>query len=393
MDKYSLAFSVSNLGPKRFQQILAKFENLKKAWSGTQAEYESLGIGRLTYKVFNEFRKEFNIDMYVSKLKKTNVSFVSYIDKLYPASLKNLENPPIGLFCKGNIKLLRHSGDPPAGGDSRIDPGQARMTVRIHSGRAEESRLNIAVVGTRKVTQYGKDVTELLVSSLVSNGVCIVSGLALGVDGIAHRETVSNNGHAIAVLACGVDCCLPSENYSLYSNILKNNGLVISEYPLSQSPNKGTFLARNRIIAALADGVLITEAAKGSGSLVTAKWGLKLNKKVFAVPGQITSRMSDGSLELLKKGAKLVSDAEDILEDFKDQKSKIKDKFKNQRFKNLNPEERKIVSLLKNEEMTIDEIAKHTKLPVPRVFASISNLELKGIIKNNGGSISIIFQN
>ena len=278
--------------------------------------------------------------------------------------MKKLENPPIGLFAKGNLKLLDSSSS-------------LRMT-------------KLAVVGTRKVTSYGREVTELLVSNLVANGECIISGLALGVDGIAHKTCVSNNGKTIAVLACGVDCCVPSENYNLYSNILKNNGLIISEYPLSQPPNKGTFLARNRIIAALSDGVLITEAAEDSGSLVTAEWGLKLSKKVFAVPGPITSRMSEGSLKLLHQGATLVSEVDDVLNEFTRSASSGQERIKKFKTLNLTKEERKIVSLLENEPLTIDEIAKKTKLPISKLFASISNLELKGVLKNNGGRIKVV---
>jgi DNA processing protein len=270
-----------------------------------------------------------------------------------------MENPPIGLFAKGNLKL--------------IDPSPSlRMT-------------NIGVVGTRKITQYGKDVTELIVRKLVQNNVCIVSGLALGVDGLAHRVTLQNNGAAIAVLACGVDCCTPAENYSLYKDILKQDGLIISEYPLGQPPNQGTFLARNRIIAALSDGVLITQAAQDSGSLVTADWGLRLEKKVFAVPGSINSQMSKGSLKLLKQGAHLVTEANDVLQEFKTKNLKLK--TAKHKFKNLTIEERKIISLLESEDMTVDELAKKLKIPVSKLFTSISNLEIKEVIKNSGGKI------
>lgn len=357
IDRYSLAFSVSNLGPKSFQKILNKFETAQNAWEGNKEEFAEIGIVLKTYKTFDEFRKSFDIEKYVLKLQKEHVEFISFLDKQYPKSLKKLENPPIGLFAKGNTSLFKET-------------------------------FSLGVVGTRKVTSYGREVTESLVSNLVLNGVCIVSGLALGVDGMAHRSAVSNSGKTIAVLACGVDCCLPSENYSLYRDILNNGGLIVSEYPLSQPPNKGTFLARNRNIAALSDGILITEAAEDSGSLVTAEWGLKLSKNVFAVPGPITSRMSDGSLKLLHQGATLVRGVEDILEKFSISNSQFSNKSKIKSL-NLSKEEKKIVLLLQNEEMTIDEITKKTKLSISKLFVSISNLELKGIVKNNGGKIKL----
>lgn len=359
MDKYALGFSLSNFGPKSFQKVLKSFENLEKAWNGNKEDYEKIGIIGKTFEKFDEFRKSFDVEKYLEKLEKEKVELVSFLDKKYPPSLKKLDNSPIGLFVKGNVSLL-------------------------------SEKFRIGVVGTRKVTNYGRDVTEILVSNLVKSGAVIVSGLALGVDGIAHKVSLDNKGLTIAVLGCGVDCCFPSENKDLYNKILENNGLIVSEYPLSMQPNKGTFPARNRIIAALSEGVLVTEAALGSGSLITADYGLKLSKKVFAVPGMINSQMSKGTLELLKKGAKLVTSEKDILEEFRIQnfESGIK-KSKLERL-NLTKEEKKIVSLLQNEEMTIDELSKKIKLPVSKLFISISNLELKGIIKNSGGKISIV---
>lgn len=363
-DKYALAFSVSNLGPKSYQKLLNKFGTSEKAWNAKELGYKELGITGLTFKKFDEFRCEFNFKEYIGRLRKAKVEFVSFNDKRYPKGLKSIENPPVGLYCKGNLTLLRHPG---------LDPGS--------------SSLRIGVVGTRRITQYGRDVTEMLVSKLVKNDAIIVSGLALGVDAMAHHVALLNHGLAIAVLACGVDCCLPSENYNLYSQILKQNGLVISEYPLSQPPNKGTFLARNRIVAAVSDGVLITEAAEGSGSLVTAEYALKYGKKVFAVPGQINSQMSKGSIGLIKKGGILVQDAQDILSEFGTKN--LKNKTSKNQFKNLSKEEEKIVLLIENEGLTIDEISKASKLPVSKLFVSLSSLELQGIIKNTHGKFTM----
>jgi DNA processing protein len=168
----------------------------------------------------------------------------------------------------------------------------------------------------------------------------------------------------------------------LYQDILKNGGLILSEYPLSLPPQKGTFLARNRIIAALSDGVLVTEAAEDSGSLVTAEWGFKLSKKVFAVPGPITSRMSDGSLKLLKQGAILVSCGEDI---FKELKIIHNRKQNTWTFKNLTKEEREIISILECEGMTIDEIAKKRNSKVQNFLCLFRNWSFRDLSKIAGG--------
>lgn len=379
MDKYSLAFSISNLGPKSFQKLFNEFGTSERAWNATELAYKELGILGLTFNKFEKFRREFDYVQYTGHLTKSKVEFIGFEDKRYPESLKKIENPPIGLFCKGNLELLRYPGF--TGELRNIDSGsEAEMT--------RTGTLIIGVVGTRRITQYGRDVTSMLVSDLVKNGTIIVSGLALGVDAMAHHVTLENHGLAIAVLACGVDCCLPSENYSLYSQILKQNGLIISEYPLSQPPNKGTFLARNRIVAAISDGLLITEAAEGSGSLVTSEYALQYGKKVFAVPGQINSQMSKGSIGLIKKGGILVQDAQDILSEFGTKNFKSKTS-KNQ-FKNLSKEEKKIVMLIENEGLTIDEIARESKLPISKIFILISNLELSGIVKNNAGKLLVV---
>ncbi len=367
MDKYSLAFSISNLGPKSFQKLINEFGNAEKAWEGDRSKYYELSIKDKTFATFDKFRKSFVIEKYVLKLKKQNVKFISFLDKEYPESLKKLEDPPIGIFCKGNVNLLS-SGS------------------RIKSGMTKNNMVSIAVVGTRKITNYGKSVTESIVTTLSQNGLCIVSGLALGVDGLSHKVCLDNQGPTIAVMPCGVDCCRPTENYYLYKRILDNNGLIISEYPLAMAPNKGTFLSRNRIVAALAHGILITEAAENSGSLVTADWGFRLSKKVFAVPGPITSRMSDGSLKLLKRGAVLVTCGEDIIQELSIKK-KVLGVSKKQILKNLTKEEIRIVKLLENEPMTIDEILKNTKLQVGVLFGIISSLEIKGVLHNKNGKI------
>ncbi len=384
MDKYALGFSVSNLGPKSYQKIINTVGNPEKGWNAEELAYKELGIKGLTFKKFDEFRKTFDYVQYTGQLSRAGVEFVAFTDKRYPEGLKKIENPPIGLFCKGNLDLLSHTA--PNGHSERREESEGEILRHAQDDYDNGLTLRVGVVGTRKITQYGRDVTAMLVSDLVNQGVVIVSGLALGVDGLAHHVTLENQGFAIAVLACGVDCCTPSENYSLYSQILKQNGLIISEYPLSQPPNKGTFLARNRIVAAISDGLLITEAAEGSGSLVTAEYALQYGKKVFAVPGQINAQMSKGSLGLLKKGGILVQDADDILREFSISNSQFSN---NKKFKNLKltKEEKKIVLLIENEGLTIDELAKQSNFSISELFVLLSQLELTGVIKNNSGKI------
>ncbi|MBI2420595.1 MAG: DNA-protecting protein DprA, partial [Candidatus Levybacteria bacterium] len=306
---YYLSFSLSpGVGPKGFQNLLKLLGSAQNAWKGSSSDFKKAGIGKANFAKFDGFRREFDIQEYLRKLKRARVEFIPFGDKYYPERLKKIESQPIGLFTKGNHKLL-------------VGP-------QI-----------IAVVGTRKITSYGREVTENLVSELCSSGFVIVSGMALGVDGIGHKSAIDSRGSTIAVLGCGVDCPYPRENEKLYEEILDSNGLIVSEYPLGMPANQGTFPARNRIIAGISSAVLITEAAQDSGSLITAGHAVKQGKPVFAVPGPITSQMSKGTLKLLKQGAVLVSSTEDILSELKVKSQNSKFKIESQKLKVLGKDE------------------------------------------------------
>lgn len=353
---YYLGFSLAkNIGPVSLRKLINHFGSARLAWEGSEIELRKAGLGEKTYEQFKIFREEFNFEEYLEKLARAKVWLVASFEKEYPKGLRDLQNPPIVIFGRGDKSCLNLSR-------------------------------SIGVVGTRKVTSYGREVTESLVSDLVLYGFTIISGMALGVDAIAHTSCLDNNGKTIAVLGNGVDLPFPRENQGLYQKIIESAGAVISEYPPGTNPSKGIFPARNRIIAGLSLGVLITEAAEDSGSLITAQWGLKLGKKVFAVPGPITSRMSDGSLKLLRQGATLVSGVEDILREFKGQNAKCKSKSQKLKVLNLSKEELKIVRLLENESMTIDEIARKLKMPIWQISALLSELEMRGAIKQDLGS-------
>lgn len=356
---FFLAFSLSPIGPKRFQKLLRICGSAKRAWQAGSADFKKAGVGEIGFAKFKKFRSEFDLNEYAGKLEKARAEFIPSDDKYYPKRLENIDAPPIGLFIKGNKNLLT------------------------------ESKM-IAVVGARKITSYGRQVTENLVNELCSAGLVIISGMALGVDGVAHKSAIGS-GSTIAVLGCGVDCPYPRENEKLYEEILDSGGLIISEYPLGMSANRGTFPARNRIIAGLSLAVLITEAAEDSGSLITASNAVSQGKTVFAVPGPISSRMSNGTAKLIKEGAALVSSANDILDLLKVRGKSGKVKSRDQRFGNLNKYEQRLLEVLENEERTIDEISKLTKIPIAKLSTILSEMELRGLIENSGGKFSAVF--
>ena len=359
---FFLGFSLApGVGPKRFQNLLKLFGSAEKAWKGSSSDFKKACVGKVNFAKFDGFRKEFDVREYLRKLKRARVEFIPFGDKYYPERLKKIESPPIGLFIKGDQELL-------------IGPQ------------------TIAVVGTRKITSYGREVTENLVGELCSSGFVIVSGMALGVDGIGHKSAIDSRGSTIAVLGCGADCPYPRENEKLYEDILDSNGLIVSEYPLGMSANQGTFPARNRVIAGISLAVLITEAAEDSGSLITAGHAVKQGKPVFAVPGPITSQMSRGTLKLLKQGAVLVSSVDDILTEL-NIKNKIVNIKNTYQISNISKVEQRILEVLENEDRTIDEISKLTKIPITKLSMILSEMEIKGIIKNTGGKFSASFYN
>ncbi len=358
-DKFALAFSLATgVGPKGFQKLIRLFGSAQLAWNGSSSDFKKAGVGKVNFAKFDEFRKTFGIREYQYKLRKARVEFIPYGDKYYPHRLTEIDSLPIGLFARGNKKLL------------------IEQNV-------------IAVVGARKITSYGRQVTESLVSELSARGFIIASGMALGVDGVAHKSTIQAQGRTLAVLGCGVDCPYPRENEKLYEEILDSSGLIISEFPLGMPANRGTFPSRNRIIAGISQAVLITEAAADSGSLITAGEAIKQGKTVFAVPGPITSQMSHGTLKLLKQGAVLVQSVQDILGALELKTQNLKLKTSTQKLK-LNKDEAKIFGVLENEEQTIDEISKLTKIPISELSVSLSEMEIKGMIRNSGGKFSVI---
>lgn len=206
---------------------------------------------------------------------------LDFNSKYYPVKLKNISSPPKELFCLGNLELLNCK--------------------------------SIAVIGSRNYSGYGERAAKEFSYNLAKEDVCIVSGMARGIDSFAHEASLNAKGKTVAVLGSGLDVIYPRENKILYENIIKNNGLIISEYPLGTKPSRQNFPARNRIISGLSDGVLVIEARKNSGTNITVDFALDQGKDVFVIPGNIYSNTSDGTNFLIKEGAIPVTSYKDII--------------------------------------------------------------------------------
>ena len=240
----------------------------------------------------------------------------------------------------------------------------------------------VAIVGTRKPSAYGREIATKIASECAKNGIVVVSGLALGIDSIAHRAAIDSGGKTIAILANGVDKIYPRSHEDLSQRILQTNGAILGEYPNNTPARPWQFLARNRIVSGLADAVVIIEAASRSGTLSTANHALDQGKEIFAVPGNITSPLSAGCNQLIKNGANPLTSVEDLL-DFL-----IPDRFEKQTqlFKGDTREENVILEFLsKNGTTSSDTIIKQTRLSASEFNQAITMLELKGLVLNNGG--------
>lgn len=349
--RYWVGFSlVPSLGPVRFGQLEKYFGSLENAWEADAGELTSSGIGNNSVESITTLRRKVSLDAEMEKLERNGVSVFTVHDEVYPARLKEIHDPPAILYVRGDI--------------------------------LPSDEWCVAVVGTRKATAYGRQVTEELVSELARNRITIVSGLAKGIDSIAHRSALDAGGRTFAVFGCGLDTVYPTENTELAKRIMKQ-GALISEYPMGAGPRADHFPRRNRIISGLSLGVLVSEAGEDSGALITVRTALEQNREVFSVPGNILSPTSRGTNGIIKDGAKLVQSVTDILEELN-----LTAVARQIEFKEVIPAsdtETLILNKLSVEPVHIDEICQSTGLPAATVSGTLAMMELKGMVKQVGG--------
>jgi DNA processing protein len=360
--KYWLGFSFfPGIGPVRFAQLLDQFGSAERAWKASEKELFGSNLYDSTVKQFLSFRTSFNLEKYEELLATKKVTAVLLSDQLYPQPLKELKDAPFVLYVRGQLEEMQ-----------------------------EAYASYVAIVGTRKVTSYGAQVTQTLTKALVGAGSTIVSGLAYGVDSIAHQTTLASNGKTIAVLGCGVDYCYPRSNQRLYEEIIGQGGAIVSEYPLGSAPTRGSFPSRNRIIAGLSQATIVTEGTSDSGALITADEAFKLQRKVFAVPGPITSTLSEGPNLLLVKGATLVTSGKDILSELGIKNNELGTKER-KAIKGGTPDERMILDLLQRESLQFDQLVRQTTFDTVKLGTLLSMMELKGMIgKNDNGAFACL---
>jgi DNA processing protein len=350
--RYWIAFNlVPQIGPAKVQRLLDHFGDLQTAWRASHFELARAGLDRRAFDNLLETRQKINLDAEMEKIARAGVRVLTLDDPAYPRLLKNISNPPFVLYFKGEIIAV--------------------------------DDWSVAVVGTRRATAYGREVTRQIVTDLVRNHITIVSGLARGIDAEAHRAALDAQGRTIAVLGSGVDVIYPPEHNKLAQTIAAH-GALVSEYPLGAKPEANNFPPRNRIISGLTLGTLIVEGDESTGARITIEDALEQGRETFAVPGSIFHREARGTNKMIQRGeVKLVTCANDILEELN-----LTMIEQHQEARAALPENETESALLKHlsaDPIHVDELGRETGLPIAAVSSTLALMELKGLVRQVGG--------
>jgi DNA processing protein len=352
-EKYWLGFNIAKgIGPAKLQALLNYFGTLENAWHAPEMQWKKVGLDGRTIRSLRATREQEDLDKRMVGLKNAGISLTTWQTGNYPTYLREIPNAPPTLYVKGEI--------------------------------IEADQYAVAIVGTRRLTSYGKQITRDLVRGLVAKGITIVSGLARGIDTIAHRTAVEMGGRTIAVLGSGIDEIYPPENRKLAQEITdKQQGAIISEYALGVRPEAKNFPPRNRVISGLSLGTVVVEAAAKSGALITANFAVEQDREVFAVPGNVNSPASAGPNRLIQQGAKLITSADDILDELN--VAMVVEKVATQMVLPESKEEAELLRYLSKQPTHIDDLIRKSNLGNANVSSMLMMLELKGIVQQVGG--------
>lgn len=354
--KYWVALNeFPQFGPKAISRLFSYFENMHQAFEANASELIKAGISKKHADAFVHFRSGINPDKLMREIEKNNITAISIKNEAYPALLKTIYDPPPVLFVQGFLP--------------------------------SSDSAHLAIIGSRKATDYGIGICKKLTHELTSSGLVIVSGLAYGIDEYAHAATINAQGVTIAVLACGLLNINSSRQRYLANKIIENGGAVISEFGLHTSSMKQNFPYRNRIISGLSHATFVIEAAEKSGSLITARCALEQGRDVFALPGPIDSLTSMGTNNLIKMGALAVTKSDDILDALQIEHVQEKDIPKPEPD---SKEEAQILELLSKKPIHIDEITRSTQLASMIVASTLSLMEMKGRAHQIGGMYYVL---
>lgn len=352
MDKrYWVGFNlVKGIGAVRLQGLRDHFGSLELAWQAPLDALQAAGLSPKLAERVAQVRAGVDLDKYLAQVAAQGIHILTWEDDLYPPRLKEIDQPPPVLYVRGEL--------------------------------TSEDFWAVAIVGTRRVTAYGRQVTEELASFLAANGVTVVSGLARGVDAVAHQSALKGGGRTLAVLGCGVDRVYPPEHAQLAEKMM-SSGALLSDYAPGTPPDASNFPPRNRIISGLSMATVVVEAGETSGALITAQFAVDQGREVFAVPGNILAPQSKGTNRLIAQGARPMLSGRDLLDVLN--LTRITQQRQVRKTLPADEIESRLLSVLTHEPLHVDEIRNQTGLPIERVSATLTMMELKGLVRQVGG--------
>jgi DNA processing protein len=341
---------VKGIGAVRFKALLDYFGDARTAWQAPPQALQAAGLSPKLVENLLKIRSQVSLELVWERMQTQGINILTWEDENYPRRLKDIDQPPPVLYLRGDLT-----------------PGDEWA---------------VAIVGTRRITSYGRQVTEEVASTLARNGVTVVSGLARGVDAVAHQAALNAGGRTLAVLGNGVDRIYPPENRRLAEQII-SQGALISDYPLGTPPEGTNFPPRNRIISGLALAVVVVEAGLDSGALITSTFAAEQGRDVFAVPGSILAHQSKGTNRLIQDGAHPLLDPQEILEVLN--LTMVTEHRSARLVLPTDSTEAQLLQILSSEPLHVDDIHAKTDMPIEKVSATLAMMELKGMVRQVGG--------
>ncbi|MCU0487640.1 MAG: DNA-processing protein DprA [Anaerolineales bacterium] len=349
--RYWVGFNlVKGIGAARMRLLLDAFGDARSAWQAPVEQLLAAGLGPKLVETFVKLRANVSLDAVWERIVAQGIQVFTWQDEAYPARLAEIPQPPPVIYARGSL--------------------------------LSEDAWAVAVVGTRRVTSYGRQVAEEIATSLARSGITVVSGLARGVDAVAHLAALQAGGRSLAVLGCGVDRIYPPENRRLAEQLIEH-GALISDYAPGTAPDSANFPPRNRIISGLVKAVIVVEAGKTSGALITAAFAAEQGREVFAVPGSIYAPQSVGTNLLLQQGARPYLNCQDVLAVLN--LAQVTEQRSLRASIPVDPVEARLYAALSLEPLHIDEIRRQADLPIEKVSAALVMMELKGLVRQVGG--------
>ena len=349
--RYWLGFNlVRGIGAVRLRALISHFGSAEAAWKAAAEDLRDAGLGAKTIGRLLALRADIDVDLLWQRAESQGVRILTSEDDDYPPRLREIEQPPPVLFIRGDWR--------------------------------KEDELAVAVVGTRRMTAYGRQITEQLAGHLAANGITVISGLARGVDEVAHVAALAAGGRTAAVLGSGVDRIYPPENRALAAKIIAS-GALLTDYPLGTPPESSNFPPRNRIISGLSMATIVVEAGETSGALITAEFAAEQGRDVFAVPGSILAPQSKGTNKLIQSGALPLLSPDDVLQGLH-----LKHAGEHRDARRILPVdevESKVLTVLGSEPLHVDDIRSQTGLAIERISAALVMMELKGMVRQVAG--------